>query len=150
ETRDVEAPAVGRPRLLLFECNIDDMNPELYEWARERLVEAGALDVWFTAIQMKKNRPGTLLSALAPPQCEAAVANLFLQETSTLGVRVREVWRHEAERRSFSFASSLGEVQAKARFLPNGSVAATPEYESCRAIAVAKGLPLIDVYRRLS
>lgn len=149
ETVD-EAPALSPARMLLFECNIDDMNPELYEWARERLSEAGAVDVWFTAIQMKKNRPGTLLSALAPPDREASVANVFLRETSTLGVRVREVWRHEAERRSFSFASSLGEAQAKARVLPDGSVTATPEYESCRAIAAASGRPLMEVYRRLS
>jgi uncharacterized protein (TIGR00299 family) protein len=145
-----DQPAVGPSRLLLFECNIDDMNPELYDWAREQLVVAGAVDVWFTAIQMKKNRPGTLLSALAPPTCEGAVANVFLRETSTLGVRVREVWRHEAERRSFTFASSLGEARAKARILPDGGVAAAPEYESCRALAEANGLPLIDVYRRLS
>ncbi len=145
---DASQPAAAR--MLLFECNIDDMNPELYEWARERLTAAGARDVWLTAIQMKKNRPGTMLSAIAPPEAEAAIANVFLRETSTLGVRVRAVWRHEAERRAFTFMSSLGEVAAKARLLPGGPVLATPEYDACRAIAEAAGLPLLDVYRRLS
>ena len=143
-------PASTSPaRLLLIECNIDDMNPEIYEWARERIIAAGAIDVWYAPVQMKKNRPGATLSALAPPEAETAVTNAFLRETSTLGVRVRDVWRHEAERKTFQFSSTLGEAQAKARVLPDGAVLATPEYDSCRALAEASGLPLIEVYRRL-
>lgn len=144
-----EQPAVSAPRMLLLECNIDDMSPELFEWARERIVAAGAVDVWFSPVQMKKNRPGTMLSAIAPPEAETAVANAFLRETSTLGLRVRDVWRHEAERRLFTFESSLGEVRAKARLLPDGAIVATPEHDSCREIAERTGMPLIEVYRRL-
>ncbi len=137
-------------RLLLFECNIDNMNPELYDWARVQLTAAGALDVWLTPIQMKKNRPGTMLSAIAPPESEAGVANVFLRETTTLGVRVRDVWRHEAERHSFTFVSSMGEVRAKARLLSGGDVSARPEHDDCRAIAEATGMALVDVERRLT
>ena len=144
-----EPASVSPTRLLLIECNIDDMNPEIYEWARERIIAAGAIDVWYAPVQMKKNRPGTLLSALAPPEAEAAVANAFLSETTTLGVRVRDVWRHEAERKTYQFTSTLGEARAKAHVLPDGAVQATPEYDSCRAIAETHGLPLIEVYRRL-
>lgn len=145
-----EPMAAPAPRLMLFEANIDDMSPEIYDWVQERLFAAGALDVWFAPIQMKKNRPATMLSAIAPPAAEAAIARAFLRETSTLGVRVREVWRHEAERRSFTFVSSLGEVRAKARVLPEGGIAAAPEHDSCRALAEASGLPLIEVFRRLA
>lgn len=145
-----EPAATPAARLLLFESNIDDMSPELYGWVQEQLFAAGALDVWFAPIQMKKNRPATLLSAIAPPGDEAAIVRTFLRETSTLGVRVRDVWRHEAERHSFAFVSSLGEVRAKARILPDGAIAAAPEHESCREIADAKGLPLIDVAARLA
>ncbi len=139
---------LARPAtMLLVETNIDDMNPELYAFAQERLFEAGAADVWFAPIQMKKNRPGVLLSALCPREREDAVVAALLRETSTLGVRVREVARHEAQRESLEFESSLGPAAVKVKRLPQRPPAVAPEYEACVRLARARGLPLAEVYR---
>ena len=133
--------------MLLIETNIDDMNPEIYAYAQERLFEAGAADVWLTAIQMKKNRPGVLLSVLCSLDREDAIASVLLRETSTLGMRVREVRRHEADRDLLEFESSLGPAAVKVKRLPGQPPAVSPEYEVCAAIAREQGLPLAEVYR---
>ena len=138
----------GRPAtMLLIETNIDDMNPELYGYAQERLFDAGAADVWLVPIQMKKNRPGVLLSVLCPVEREDAVVGVLLRETSTLGVRVREVRRHEAERETLEFDSSLGRAAAKVKRLPGQPPVVAPEYEACVRLARGRGLPLAEVYR---
>ena len=99
--------------LTLLETNIDDMPGELFGHVQERLFELGARDVWFTPIQMKKNRPGILLSALVPDQMADGAANLLFAETSTFGIRRRPVERYEAERELVEFDSSLGRVTLK-------------------------------------
>ena len=138
----------GRPAtMLLIETNIDDMNPELYGYAQERLFEAGAADVWLVPIQMKKNRPGVLLSVLCPIEREDVVVGVLLRETSTLGVRVREISRHEAERDTVEFESSLGPAAVKVKRLRGQPPVAAPEYEACARLARASGLPLAEVYR---
>jgi uncharacterized protein (TIGR00299 family) protein len=137
----------GRPAMLLVETNIDDMSPELYGYVQERLFAAGAADVWLTAVQMKKNRPGVLLSALCPIEREDAVARVILEETSTLGLRVREVARHEAARELLEFESSLGPAAVKVKRLPGRPPAVSPEYEACARIARERGIPLLEVYR---
>jgi len=137
-------------RLLQMETNIDDMPAEYFGYVQERLFAAGALDVWFSPIQMKKNRPGTLLSLLCPPACEPELANLVLRETSTLGLRLWEVRRHEAERETLRFPSSLGEAAVKLKRLPGEPAQVAPEYESCRGIALSSGLPLPEVYRLIA
>ena len=134
-------------RLLEVETNIDDMPAEHFGYVQERLFAAGALDVWFTPIQMKKNRPATMLSLLCPFEVEDAIAGVLLRETSTLGLRLHEVRRHEAERESLRFTSSLGEAAIKLKRLPGEPVRIAPEYESCRAIALRSGRPLAEVYR---
>ncbi|MEE9199067.1 MAG: nickel pincer cofactor biosynthesis protein LarC [Dehalococcoidia bacterium] len=133
--------------LLLLETNIDDMNPELYGYVMERLFQAGAKDVWFTPIQMKKDRPAVMLSLLAPPQGEVALVETLLRETSSLGVRVRHLRRHEAEREVKEFASSLGPVRVKVKRVSGRAVSVSPEYDDCRCLALEKGLPLQEVYR---
>jgi hypothetical protein len=133
--------------MLLIETNIDDMSPEVYGYAQERLFEAGAADVWLTPVQMKKNRPGVLLSVLCPRDKEDAIAGVLLRETSTLGVRVREVSRHEAEREVVEFESSLGPAAVKVKRLPGLPPALAPEYEICARIARERNLPLLEVYR---
>lgn len=133
--------------MLLIETNIDDMSPELYGYAQERLFEVGAADVWFAPIQMKKNRPGVLLSVLCPIEREDAVVRVLLRETSTLGVRVREVSRHEAKRETLEFESSLGPAAVKIKRLAGGPPAVAPEYEACARLARERGLPLLEVYR---
>lgn len=133
--------------MLLIETNIDDMSPELFGYTQERLFEAGAADVWMTPVQMKKGRPGVLLSALCAVEREQAIVDVLLGETSTLGVRVSEVSRHEAERETFEFESSLGPAAVKVKRLPGRAPVVAPEYEACARIARERGMPLAAVYR---
>ncbi len=133
--------------MLLIETNIDDMNPELYSYAQERLFDAGAADVWYAPVQMKKGRPGVLLSVLCPVEREDAITAALLRETSTLGMRVREVRRHEAARETLEFESSLGPAAVKVKRLSAGPPAVAPEYEVCASLARRHGMPLHEVYR---
>jgi uncharacterized protein (TIGR00299 family) protein len=142
-----EAIEQARPTMLLVETNIDDMNPEIYGYVQERLFAAGAADVWFQPIQMKKNRPGVMLSVLCAAEREDAIAGVLLRETSTLGVRVSTAWRHEAERESVEFESSIGPAAVKVKRLPGQAPRVAPEYEACRRIAEERGMPLSEVYR---
>jgi uncharacterized protein (TIGR00299 family) protein len=136
--------------MLLAETNVDDMPGEFFGHAMERLFAAGAVDVWFTPIQMKKDRPATMLSVLCRPELEEVVVATLLRETSTLGVRVREVRRHEAPRERIDFDSSLGPATVKVKRMPGGPPHVAPEYEVCRTLAVQSGLPLAEVYRIVS
>jgi uncharacterized protein (TIGR00299 family) protein len=133
--------------LSLIESNIDDMSPELLAYVQERLFDLGARDVWFSPIQMKKNRPATILSALVPAELESGAVMLVMRETSSLGVRVRPVARYEAEREIVQVDTSLGTVHVKVKRLAGANVAVSPEYEECRRIAVDRAMPLQDVYR---
>jgi len=137
----------ARPLMLLAETNIDDMSPEILGYVQERLFTSGAADVWLTPIQMKKGRPGVTLSVLCPVEAEGAIVSLLLRETSTLGVRLREVRRQEAEREVLEFESSLGPAVVKVKRLPGEPPQAAPEYEVCRRLAEASGRPLAEVYR---
>ena len=132
--------------LLVLETNIDDMNPELYEPVQRRLFDAGALDVWTTAIGMKKARPGTLLKVLAAPANESNLASLLLRETTTLGVRVFSVRRHVAERAMKTIATAYGPVRVKLKRVEGKVVGAKPEFEDCQALAEATAKPLPAVY----
>ncbi len=136
----------ARP-MRLVETNIDDMTPELLAYAQEALLAAGANDVWFTPIQMKKGRPGVKLSVLCRDAAEAGVVRLLLRETSTLGVRTTDVRRHEADRDVFEFESSLGPAAVKVKRLPGEPPRVAPEYEVCRRLAQDRGLPLAEVFR---
>ena len=133
--------------MALAETNIDDMPGELFGHALERLFVAGAADVWFTPIQMKKHRPAVKLSVLCRPELEEAVVTALLRETTTLGVRVREVRRYEAERERYEFTSSLGPAAVKVKRLPGEPPRVAPEYDVCRALALATGVPLLEIYR---
>ena len=136
-----------RPSMMLVETNIDDMNPEIYGYVQELLFAAGAADVWMQAIQMKKNRPGVMLSVICAAEHEDAIARVLLRETSTLGVRVTPVSRHEAPREHLSFESSLGPAAVKVKRLPGEPPRVAAEYESCRRLAEEHRLPLAEVYR---
>lgn len=136
-----------RDRMLLIETNIDDMTAELLGYVQERLFAAGAADVWFTPIQMKKNRPATKLSLLCSTQSEDLLLGILLAETSTLGVRVTDVRRHETRRRALRVETSLGTASVKVKELRNGEQQISPEYEDCRRIAQERHLPLAEVYR---
>ncbi|MEA1958630.1 MAG: nickel pincer cofactor biosynthesis protein LarC [Chloroflexota bacterium] len=133
--------------MLLIETNIDDMSPEVCGYAMERLFAAGAADVWFTPIQMKKDRPATMLSVLAHPEYEAAIVDTLLRETSTMGMRVRSVERHHAVRETVNFDSSLGRIDLKIKRFRGEIAGIHPEYEDCKRIAIERGIPLQEVYR---
>jgi uncharacterized protein (TIGR00299 family) protein len=151
ETEAGQRPAVPegdliRDEVVLVETNLDDASPELLGYAMERLFEAGALDVYFTPIQMKKNRPGTLLGVIAPPDRADALARIILAETTTLGVRLRPLARLIAERREATVETPLGPVRVKLKRLGDRTVAA-PEYDDCARLARSGGVPLAEVYR---
>ena len=133
--------------LILFETNIDDMSPQIYGYLIEKLLAEKAADVWFTPIQMKKNRPAVMLSVLAPSFAEAKITEIIMKETSTLGIRIRPVSRYIAHRKVIEFSSSLGSVHIKIKQLPGEKQDISPEYEDCRRIALEKDVPLREVIR---
>ncbi len=133
--------------LILLETNIDDMNPEIYGYLMEKLFSEKAADVWFTPIQMKKNRPAIMLSVLAPAYTEPRLTEIIMKETSTLGIRVRPVSRHAAGRETIEFDSSLGHVHVKIKRFASNTLNVSPEYEDCRKIALDKDIPLQEVFR---
>ena len=142
---DIVGPAAAE-RIAVIEANIDDMNPEFYECVAERLFAQGALDVTLTPLYMKKNRPANTLTVLAPLAAVATLSHLILQETSTFGVRVHEVWRHKLDRFHRQVETRYGIVPVKCGVLDGRIVQAAPEYEACKRLALAQGIPVRLVY----
>lgn len=141
-TYEEEPPA----RRYIMETNIDDMNPQDYAYVFERLLRAGALDVWMTPIFMKKGRPGATLSVLAEDACRAACAEILFQETTSIGVRVTPVAeRLAAERRTTTVATPYGPVSCKISTYRGAVVSLSAEYEDCRRLAKERGVPLKEV-----
>ena len=135
-----------RDAVVLLECNLDDTTGEALGYAMERLLSAGALDVWFTPIQMKKNRPAIKLSVLVLPGLARSLAQLLLQETTTLGVRQTLLDRIKAGRESMSVETEWGTVKVKVKQMQGKPVSVSPEYEECAALARQAGVPLLEVY----
>jgi uncharacterized protein (DUF111 family) len=128
----------------LIEANLDDMTAEALGFAMERLFAAGALDVYFTPIQMKKNRPATMLSVIAPLDREWELAAMVLRETTTLGARITRTSRITAERRIEVVDTPLGRIRVKVKSF-QGKVSFSPEFEDCARIARERGLSLPEV-----
>ncbi|MHB8908120.1 MAG: nickel pincer cofactor biosynthesis protein LarC [Syntrophales bacterium] len=142
-----EAAASTTPTCVtVIETNIDDLNPQFYENAMERLFAAGALDVFLTPIQMKKNRPGTLLTAICDPDRAEAIAAVILEETSTLGVRISRRERICLERRWEEVATEFGVVRIKIGERAGRVITASPEYEDCKKAATVHGVPIRHVH----
>ncbi|RJQ70866.1 MAG: nickel pincer cofactor biosynthesis protein LarC [Desulfobacteraceae bacterium] len=139
-------PDVAPEKLVLVESCIDDMNPEIFSYIMETLFEDGALDVYWVPVQMKKNRPGTLVNVLCAPEHREAVVRRILTETTSLGVRFHDVRRTALVREIVEVASEYGKVQVKKVFGIDGGVRLVPEYEVCRGIARERNLPLHQVY----
>ena len=133
----------------LIETNIDDMSGEMLGYVQERLFEMGARDVWFTPIQMKKNRPATMMSVIVAADKEAEAVEVVMRQTSTLGVRVRPLERIEAEREVVRIDTSVGSVAVKLKRLNGSVVSVSPEYEDARLRALEHDLPLQDVFGRI-
>jgi pyridinium-3,5-bisthiocarboxylic acid mononucleotide nickel chelatase len=128
--------------ITVLEANLDDLNPQVFGYVMDRLLAAGALDVFGVPVQMKKSRPGMVLTVLAQPQDAEKVEQIIFSETTTLGVRRRTEHRRALARKWLSVSTQWGEVRMKVASL-NGSVTNyAPEYEDCRKLAEAGGVPL--------
>ncbi|MGA9883022.1 MAG: nickel pincer cofactor biosynthesis protein LarC [Candidatus Acidiferrales bacterium] len=128
-----------------IETNLDDMSPQVYGYFADKALEAGALDVFSTPAQMKKNRPGLLITILTEPANVSRLIDLLFSETTTIGVRTYEVRRKTLAREFISVATPFGEVRMKVSRLNGAALNATPEYEDCRKIAAECGIPLKQV-----
>jgi uncharacterized protein (TIGR00299 family) protein len=135
------APA-GAEAIVQLECEIDDMSPQLFAVASDRLFAAGALDVFMTPAQMKKGRPGTLLTILAPPGKREAVCDVVFRETTTLGVRFQDMWREALDRSWVEVQVAGGPVRIKVASRRGAVVNASPEFEDCLRVATATGRPV--------
>ena len=134
--------------LQVLECNVDDLNPELWDVVMERLLEAGALDVWLSPIQMKKNRPAQQLGVLCAPSEQAVLLEVILKETTTLGVRVAPVRRAAMAREMRTVQTSFGAIAVKvARWDKVGLERAIPEYEDVKQLAHSTGVPAREIYQ---
>ncbi len=145
---EADAEPVQTRQMVMVETTIDDMNPEVYDYVRERLMAAGARDVWLQNVQMKKGRPGVIVSAIAPESGKDVIIRELLRETTTLGVRVTSVTRYEAVRESVVIQTPLGPAGVKIKRLAAGGeiVGISPEYEDCRQLAEQSSVPLSRVY----
>jgi uncharacterized protein (DUF111 family) len=138
--------AVADDTVIRLEANVDDMSPELCEHAAAQLFAAGAVDVWWTPIVMKRGRPALLLGALAPESSYPAVIDAILRETSTIGVRYDRVRRRVLDREVEWVQTPHGRARVKVARDGDSIVNVAPEYEDCRQLAVATGVPLKVVY----
>ncbi|MBI3457394.1 MAG: nickel pincer cofactor biosynthesis protein LarC [Candidatus Rokubacteria bacterium] len=135
--------------LAAIETTIDDMSPQLYEPLMERLLEAGALDVYLTPVIMKRSRPGIVLTAWAAPDRVAELASLLFRETTTIGVRWHEFQRARLPRELARVETSLGPVTFKLSRLGGRAITVTPEFEEVRRIARERGLPVREVLEQV-
>lgn len=150
EAARAPGPAEDDPLLLSDLCelhaNLDDMSPELCEHVADRLFAAGALDVWWAPVTMKKSRPAFVLGVLAPAAARDQVIDTVLAETTTLGVRHHAVTRVALDRRSVTVDTKYGPISVKIGERAGETVNVAPEHDSCRAAALAHGVPLKEVY----
>ncbi len=131
-------------QIAILDANLDDLNPQLIGYIVDQAFAEGALDVFTTPVQMKKNRPGTVLTMLAPPELEERLRALLFRESSTLGIRVRHETRYTLPRHHESVSTRWGEVRMKIAGI-NGVSQYAPEYEDCRRIATERHVPLKHV-----
>ena len=130
-----------------LETNLDDLSPELTGAVMEKLLAAGALDVWFTPIQMKKNRPAVQLSVLCDDAHTGPLADIIFSETSAFGLRTEKITRLKLERRFETVVTEFGEVTIKLGLKGDRIVQIAPEFDSCRALSEAGGQPLKIIYQ---
>src|SRR5581483_6678153 len=129
----------------VLEANVDDLNPQVFGYVIDRLFEEGALDAFGIPVQMKKNRPGMLLTVLCPPEHAAKLSDLIFAETTTLGIRRRDENRQILQRKCVSVPTRWGDVRIKVAGM-NGHISNyAPEYEDCRRIAAEHRVPLKEV-----
>jgi uncharacterized protein (TIGR00299 family) protein len=139
---DAAAPS---HRVVVLEAEIDDMNPQIFGMLIDRLLGEGALDVFYTSIQMKKNRPGTLLSIVATPHSREALTATVFRETTTIGVRYREMDRECLDRETIAVDTPFGAIPIKVARRHGEIMNASPEFDDCARAAAAAGRPVKDV-----
>jgi pyridinium-3,5-bisthiocarboxylic acid mononucleotide nickel chelatase len=131
--------------IAVIEANLDDMNPQIYGYFLEKAFAGGALDVYTTPVQMKKNRPGTLLTVLCKPADTNALMSLIFAETTTFGARTYRAQRRVLPRESVSVTTAFGDVRIKISRVNGRILHVTPEYDACRKLAMEKNVPLQQV-----
>ena len=134
--------AAATERIVSIECEIDDMNPQLFGPLMDRLQAAGALDVFYSPVQMKKNRPGTLVTAIAPPGKREAICAALFAETTTIGVRYQEMLRERLGRETVTVDTPAGPIRFKVARREGRIVNAAPEFEDCARAAAERGWPI--------
>jgi uncharacterized protein (TIGR00299 family) protein len=132
--------------ITLLETNIDDMNPQLYDHIMEKLLETGALDVFLTPVQMKKNRPGTVLSVVARREDVEKLLDIILSESTTLGVRVDEMQRRSLLRSSRIIKTGYGRIRVKVAKRSQAASTMIPEYDDCKKAAKRYDVPISRIY----
>ena len=140
-------PPTGRDDLVVIETNIDDYNPEFYDYVMERLFEAGARDVYLAPLHMKKNRPGVKLSVLCAESERERLSGIVLSETSAIGVRYYTVHRITLARETREAATPYGAVRIKVARSPDGHENLAPEYDDCARLALLQQVPIKIVYQ---
>jgi pyridinium-3,5-bisthiocarboxylic acid mononucleotide nickel chelatase len=152
ETPNVLRLLIGRAlapgtseRVVVLECQIDDMNPQIFGVVMDRLYAAGALDVYYVPVQMKKNRPGTLLTVVAPPDRHAALSSIIFNETTTIGLRHHEVERERLVRETITVDTPVGQIRFKLAHRDGRIVNAAPEFDDCAALAAATGRTVKEI-----
>ena len=134
---------------LIIECNIDDMNPELYDTLMERLFAAGAHDVFFTPIIMKKSRPALTVSALCNVSLQKVIEEIFWRSSSTFGLRSYKVTKSMLQRIIVKIKTKYGEIAVKSGYLNNRIIKSKPEYEDCRRLAKENNVSIQDIYESI-
>ena len=134
-------------QVYLLETNLDDLSGEVIGYTKQKLLQAGALDVYSVAAQMKKDRPGVILSVICEPVRLQEIESILFHETGTFGIRRQLVDRARRLRQSITLESEWGEITGKLGWRDGEEAVFTPEFEACAAIARKQGLPLRDVYR---
>jgi pyridinium-3,5-bisthiocarboxylic acid mononucleotide nickel chelatase len=142
---DDQAVSSTFERLWMLETNMDDISPQVLGHVMDRAFELGALDCYFTSVQMKKNRPGVMLSVLCRDDQRVALNDMLFAETTTLGIRSYEVERRALDRRIVRVETQYGPIDVKVAQLNGHAMKEMPEYEQCRQAAVAAGVPLREV-----
>lgn len=141
--------ASGRERVVVVETNIDDMNPQLYDYVMEGLLAMKVLEVFVTPILMKKNRPGHLLTVICASEKLASVTKFLLTETTTIGLRWHEEERAKTDREIVALQTKYGRIRFKLARWEGKVVNFSPEYEDCKRLALEKGVPLKEVFEEV-
>jgi uncharacterized protein (TIGR00299 family) protein len=132
-------------RIVSMACEIDDMNPQLFGPLMDRLYAAGALEVYYAPVQMKKNRPGTLVTVIALPEQRDALSGVLFTETTTIGVRYQDMHRERLDRELRTIDTPVGPIRFKVAHRQGSLVNASPEFEDCAKAAAERGLPIKEV-----